>query len=188
MIIFVAVEVEFVSWKRPNVLGRLAPLIDIIHETDGVWIDVGSGEGTFSLILQKKSPNLSIYQLDRLNYRDFGASRNFNLILSDIKQIPVRFKALSGFICSQVLHYFNYEDQEKILKLLLSKLELNGKLVIIEYEEKKSYSWLPYPVPLTHLIQVVKDQVDMMIINHISIPDFGRPKYSLVLGRTGTSY
>lgn len=167
------------SWKRTNPEKRLRPLLSILDKTktSTLWMDIGSGDGLFSRILEEILPKSTVIQCDITDYASYGQLG----IRSYIQKLGIRPKSLNGIICSQVFHYLDYSQQEKVLNELNKYLVNNGVLLIIEYKLNRSYSWIPFPLSKEDVMRYVEASNIWDFMTSKSINDGNRPKYSLLL-------
>ncbi len=165
------------AWKRSDIENRLYPLFDLLsqQEVSSVWLDIGAGDGLMGYLLQKRLPNSTILGTD---IPRLSKSRNV-AIRSYLQNCPIRKRSIGGILCSQVLHYIPTNDLKEIIKNLICFLVNNGILLIVEYEMRNSYTWIPYPITIQHLKDIV-ETIPAIQINSIKrIQDGNRPKYSV---------
>lgn len=167
------------SWKRPKPEERLKSLLSIldISELPSLWIDVGSGDGLFSKMIEKILPQTTVIQCDI----SLNASYGLLGIRSYIEKLGIRPRSVNGILCSQILHYLDYSQQKTVLNDLTQYLSHHGVLLIIEYEINRSYSWIPFPVTQMDLIKYAEVSNLWNFKTTKSISDSNRPKYSLLL-------
>ncbi|MCE7734998.1 MAG: class I SAM-dependent methyltransferase [Candidatus Heimdallarchaeota archaeon] len=167
------------SWKRTNPEGRLQPLLSILDKSESseLWIDIGSGDGLFSRILENIFPQITVIQCDITDYANYGQLG----IRSFIQQLGIRPKSVNGILCSQVIHYLDYSQQEKVLNELNRYLVQDGVLLIIEYTLKRSYSWIPFPLSQVDVMRYAESSNIWEFIASKSISDGNRPKHSSLL-------
>jgi len=118
----------------------------------GVWADLGSGWGAFTLALADLiGPTGRIYSVDR----DSGSLReqeramrsrfpgtNVTYLHADLTQrrdIP----PLDGIVMANSLHFLRNKDAT--LQLVRSYLQPQGRLLIVEYDTDRGNPWVPYP-------------------------------------------
>ncbi len=125
-----------------------------ISPTGGVWADLGSGEGAFTLALRDLAgEDVTIYSIDkdkaRLQVQKQEFAKHFpqskiTHIEADFTQ-PFDLPQLDGIIMANSLHYV--EDHVAFLTLIQQKyLKPNGRLVLVEYSIDTGNQWVPYPL------------------------------------------
>jgi len=119
----------------------------------GIWADLGSGTGAFTLALAELvSPGGTIYSVDR----DHGALREQEQALREgFPTITMHYLAadftrqldlppLDGVVMANSLHFVR--DKGPVLALVRSYLKLDGRLLLIEYNADRGNPWVPYPL------------------------------------------
>jgi len=118
----------------------------------GIWADLGSGAGAFTLALADLlGPTGSIYSVDK----DRGALREQESAMrsrfpaTTVSYIPADFThrlnlpALDGVVMANSLHFLREKDA--MLQLIRSYLKPCGRLLIVEYNVDRGNMWVPYP-------------------------------------------
>ena len=167
------------SWKRTNLEERMRPLLSILdkNKSSGLWIDIGSGDGLFAQMIGKLRSHTTVIRCDISKNANYGLLG----IQMYVEKLGIRPRSLNGILCSQVLHYLDYREQKIVLSDLSQYLAHDGELLIIEYELNRGYSWIPFPISQTNLIEYAKASNLWDFITTKSIKDGNRPKYSLLL-------
>ncbi len=141
--------------------------VNLIHDgissKGGVWADLGSGSGSFTLALRDiAGPEVEIYSVDKDSTSLSLQKHNFDELFPQTKihyieknftqdlELPV----LDGIIMANSLHYL--PDKVMVLKKLQTHLKKEGKLIIVEYNSDKGNMWVPFPVSFKSLEQVVR--------------------------------
>jgi ubiquinone/menaquinone biosynthesis C-methylase UbiE len=123
-----------------------------ISTKGGVWADLGSGSGAFTLALADLiGPTGEIYSVDR----DDGALREqeramrarfpevtVHYLNADFTR-PLDLPPLDGIVTANALHF--HREKDPILKLLLTYLKPGGHFIVIEYDTDQGNTWVPYP-------------------------------------------
>ena len=118
----------------------------------GVWADLGSGRGAFTLALADLiGPTGQIYSVDK----DGGALREqeramrsrfpgttVHYLNADFTQ-PLDLPPLDGIVMANSLHFLRKKDA--LLQLVRSYLKRGGRLLIVEYNTDRGNMWVPYP-------------------------------------------
>jgi ubiquinone/menaquinone biosynthesis C-methylase UbiE len=124
----------------------------------GVWADLGSGTGIFTLELRGLlGPTCTIYSVDR-NGRDLDRQRrdfaerypgsDVRFIEADFTR-PLNLPELDGLLMANSLHYVPYPDQVAVLARLCAHLRRpEGRFVLVEYNARSGNPWVPYPVDM----------------------------------------
>ena len=119
----------------------------------GLWADLGSGAGAFTLALADLiGPSGQIYSLDR----DRGALQRQQ------RQMRARFPAatvhylaadytrrldlppLDGVVMANSLHY--QREKDTVVQLVRSYLRPEGRMILVEYDTDQGNRWVPYPI------------------------------------------
>jgi len=124
-----------------------------ISKTGGVWADLGSGTGAFTLALADLiGPTGQIYSVDK----------DRNALREQEKAMRARFPAtsiqayvadfthrldlppLDGVVMANSLHYVR--DKSTVLRLVRTYLRPGGRLILVEYNTDRGNMWVPYPL------------------------------------------
>jgi ubiquinone/menaquinone biosynthesis C-methylase UbiE len=128
-------------------------IIDGIGKSGGVWADLGSGSGAFTLALRDVAGEaVKIYSVDQDRHSLEEQKQRFSQMFpgTDITYVvqsfvdPIDLPLLDGIIMANSLHYV--EEQSALLKSIRKYLKPHGKLVLIEYNDDMGNQWVPYPV------------------------------------------
>lgn len=124
-----------------------------ITKKGGVWADLGSGEGAFTLALRDLAgADVEIYSIDKDKERMKQQQAAFDAQFPDTKihYVPQNFTEnlalplLDGIIMANSLHYV--QDHVAFLKKVYQNLKPSGKLVLVEYSIDEGNQWVPYPL------------------------------------------
>ncbi len=115
-------------------------LFDHLLPKKGVITDIGCGYGFMAYMLKFVSNKREITGVDYDREKTDVAAhciRNRNPLFQEMSFVYAgaenyRLEQSDGIILSDILHYLPYADQEKILKLCISKLKPGGMLIIRE--------------------------------------------------------
>lgn len=126
-----------------------------ISSPGGIWADLGSGRGAFTLALVELiGPEGTIYSVDN----DKGALRDqsraiqkrfsdnqpaVNYVNKDYRQ-PLLLPALNGVVMANTLHY--HDDKAAVLNLIHERLLPGGSLILVEYNSDRGNTWVPFPL------------------------------------------
>ena len=119
----------------------------------GVWADLGSGWGAFTLALADLlGPTATIYSVDK----DRGALREQEVAMrarfptATVHYIPADFTrpvdlpALDGVVMANSLHYQRHKDP--VLQLVRGYLKPGGRFILVEYNADQGNPWVPHPL------------------------------------------
>jgi ubiquinone/menaquinone biosynthesis C-methylase UbiE len=126
---------------------------------EGIWAELGAGSGTFTRALATVlGPKSRIYAVDRdqsavAALRAWAARDAANVIpvkadftgdfdLSGLGESP-----LDGILLANALHFVS--DAEDVLARLVRRVRLGGRVVVVEYEQRATSRWVPYPIPFS---------------------------------------
>lgn len=119
----------------------------------GVWADLGSGTGAFTLALADLlGPGATIYSVDRdadaLRRQERAMQARFpattlHLLVADFTR-PLQLPPLDGIVMANSLHFVR--DKEPVLRLIRSYLRPGGRLLLVEYDTDHGNRWVPYPL------------------------------------------
>src|SRR5438876_2534049 len=118
----------------------------------GVWADLGSGRGAFTLALADLiGPTGQIYSVDKDHralreqesaMRSRFPSTTVRYLTADFTQ-PLDMPPLDGVVMANSLHFLRNKDA--LLQLVRSYLKPGGRLLIVEYNTDRGNMWVPYP-------------------------------------------
>ena len=120
----------------------------------GIWADLGSGTGAFTLALADLlGPEGEIYALDkdadalrqqgRAMHARFPRVRVHTLVADLARPFP-DLPALDGIVAANVLHFFG--DKDGVLGRIRAALKPMGHLLLVEYNVDRGNPWVPYPL------------------------------------------
>jgi ubiquinone/menaquinone biosynthesis C-methylase UbiE len=119
----------------------------------GLWADLGSGRGAFTLALADLvGPAGHIYSVDRdrnaLREQERAMRASFpavhaEYIVADFTQ-RLDLPPLDGVVMANSLHFVRGKDA--ILQLVRSYLRPQGRLILVEYNTDRGNPWVPYPL------------------------------------------
>jgi SAM-dependent methyltransferase len=121
----------------------------------GVWADLGSGWGAFTLALADLTgPDSVIYSVDRdrsaLRQQQHALSSRFPLvtlhqILADFTS-PLALPPLDGLVMANSLHFVDRARQEAAVLQAHDLLRPGGRLILVEYDTDRGNIWVPNPL------------------------------------------
>jgi ubiquinone/menaquinone biosynthesis C-methylase UbiE len=130
-------------------------LVEMIRDgmAPGVWADLGSGAGAFTLALADLlGPAARIYSVDRdggaLRRQEADMTHRFPSAVVDYLQAdftrPLALPPLDGVVMANSLHFVR--RKEPVLSLVRSYLRQAGRLMLIEYDSDSGNPWVPHPL------------------------------------------
>jgi SAM-dependent methyltransferase len=116
-----------------------------------VWIDLGSGEGTFTRALASLlAPGSVVHAVDR----DGGSLTRLRAASIDSVRIesheidflsqPWPVAQVDGILMANSLHYV--VEQRPFIELCASRLRPSGRFLLVEYDLKIANPWVPFPI------------------------------------------
>ena len=122
----------------------------------GLWADIGSGDGAFTLALADLlGPGARIVSVDR----DAGALRrqagamaarfhdvDLETRVADFTE-PLDLPVLDGLVMANSLHYV--PAKEPVVRALAAAVRPGGRFVLVEYDADRGNPWVPFPVSFT---------------------------------------
>jgi SAM-dependent methyltransferase len=128
-------------------------LADGVAARGGIWADLGSGGGAFTLALADLlGPAATIYSVDRdrgaLRDQERGLRARFpavavHYLVADFTT-PLELPPLDGIVMANSLHFVR--DKLPVLALLRRYLAPGGQLLLVEYNADRGNPWVPYPL------------------------------------------
>ena len=120
----------------------------------GIYADLGSGSGAFTLALRElvgldstihavDKDKSSLDELEKAHRARFHSTEHLTLLPNDFSR-PLSLPPLDGIVMANSLHFF--KDKEKILRHVREFLKPNGALIIVEYNVDSGNMWVPYPL------------------------------------------
>lgn len=119
-----------------------------IKPEPGNWLDLGAGNGTFTLALAELlAAGSTIYAIDKdgsvLNIPKSNASNRIVPLQADFNNLP-ELPAFDGILMANALHYV--KTPIPFLQKLLENLRPGGAFILMEYDIVESNPWVPYPI------------------------------------------
>jgi SAM-dependent methyltransferase len=126
---------------------------DGISTRGGVWADLGSGSGAFTLALADLlGPGARIYSVDKdrraLREQEAAQRARFPQTLVDYLEADftgrLELPPLDGILMANSLHYVR--NKAPLLAQLHAYLRPSGRLLLVEYNAERGNLWVPYPL------------------------------------------
>ncbi len=119
----------------------------------GLWADLGSGTGAFTLALADLlGPGAQIYSVDKdagaLAVQERRLRARFpdvtvHYVLADYTS-RLELPPLEGIVMANALHFQGEKDS--VLRLVRSYLRPRGRFILVEYDSDRGNPWVPYPL------------------------------------------
>lgn len=135
-----------------NHADHVALIADGVRGNGGRWLELGCGEGAFTLALADVlGPGGEIVALDR----DPGALRAMSQRVAErfpaVRLEPLRADftdglpegPFDGVLAANSLHFVR--DRGPVLAAIRGVLTADGRLVVVEYDADDGNPWVPYP-------------------------------------------
>lgn len=132
---------------------HVALLRDGVPPGPGVWADLGSGSGAFTLALADLlGAGGEIYSVDRdrrvlaeqeRSMRARFPGTELHIILADFTG-PLDLPPLDGVVMANSLHFVR--DKPPTLRRVREALKPGGRLLLVEYDTDRGTPWVPYPL------------------------------------------
>lgn len=167
-----------------------------VPHTSATWADFGAGWGNFTQTLAHLlEPDSTIYAIDRDHRvfqhlrRDWSSpiqlhtiSADFTLVIDDLS---ITRHSLDGILMANALHFVarnGSRNQQETLQRIQKYLRPDGRLLLVEYDEERPRSWLPYPVSYRLFAQLATDAgfTDVTLIGQRRSPSSGITMYAAV--------
>lgn len=122
-------------------------------ERGGVWADLGSGTGAFTLALADLiGPGGEIYSIDKdyraLKEQEREMSARFPGSVVHYRQADftqrIELPTLDGIIMANSLHFARHKDP--VVQLARSYLRPGGRFILVEYNADRGNPWVPHPL------------------------------------------
>ena len=125
-----------------------------ISTPGGLWADLGSGTGAFTLALAELvGPSGMIYSVDKdpraLNQQTQDLRSRFpgvplQTLTADFTR-PLDLPPLDGIVMANSLHFVPNQEKAAVLGRIKNNLKPAGRLIVVEYNVDSGNVWVPYP-------------------------------------------
>jgi ubiquinone/menaquinone biosynthesis C-methylase UbiE len=124
-----------------------------IAERGGVWADLGSGSGAFTLALADllgAEAHIHSVDRDRRSLREQQEAMRARFPQVNVEYLEADFTdrltlpPLDGILMANSLHFVR--DKAPLLAQLRSYLRPSGRLLLVEYNADRGNMWVPYPL------------------------------------------
>jgi precorrin-6B methylase 2 len=130
-----------------------------VHASE-TWADLGAGTGTFTRALASLvGVQGRVYAVDRdrasVNaLRALAATRGSGaeiIVMQGDFSADVALPLVDGVLLANALHFVDAARQADVLARLEGYLRPEGRLLIVEYENRTASQWVPHPVSFARL-------------------------------------
>lgn len=134
-----------------------------IPQPGGVWADLGSGEGAFTLALAEcLGPGSEIFSVDKdgraLQRQEQALHAQFPQLklttLQDDFTRPLPVPALDGVVTANALHFLR--DKGPALHQIRAALKPGGRLIVVEYNVDRGNLWVPHPFSYSRWVKLAQ--------------------------------
>jgi SAM-dependent methyltransferase len=142
---------------------HLALLAGAVRPGPGVWADLGSGTGAFTIALAELlGGHGRILSVDRdrraleeqeLTLRARFPEVELEPVVGDFTTLA-DISGLAGIVMANSLHF--QRDAAGVLRKLKAWLRPGARLVVVEYDIELPNPWVPHPVPFRRFAAMVK--------------------------------
>lgn len=138
-------------------------LRDGIPSHGGIWADLGSGTGAFTLALAELiGPTGVIHSVDRNKHSLRQQERRMEKMFGEIHvnyhvadfTAQIDLPLLDGIVMANSLHF--QRDQERTASHIYGYLKPGGRLLLVEYNVKRGNYAVPYPVPFERWVHLAE--------------------------------
>jgi SAM-dependent methyltransferase len=129
-------------------------LRDGIPAVGGVWADLGSGTGAFTLALADLlGADGTIYSVDRdqgaLRAQEQAMRARFPAVtvhyrVADFTR-PLDVPPLDGIVMANALHFVGPRHKVAVIRQIKGYLRPGGRLLVVEYNVDSGNLWVPHP-------------------------------------------
>ena len=144
------------TWVRNNArrLEKAHRLLKpAIAGLQGIWADMGCGDGIFTyLLFDYLQPGSEVYAVDKRQaalqqlQQNIGGSLpegKLHLVRADFTR-PLQLPPLQGILLANALHFVR--GKAFALRQLINLLAPNGRLIVVEYNTHRGNAAVPYPI------------------------------------------
>ena len=126
-----------------------------IEARGGIWADLGSGTGAFTLALADLlGVEGVIYSVDRdaaaLREQARRLKGSFPAVTVHTVQadftLPLDLPELDGMVMANALHFVPPKGQTQVIQQVKGYLRPGGRLIVVEYNVDQGNRWVPYPI------------------------------------------
>ncbi len=119
----------------------------------GVWADLGSGSGAFTLALAELLGRSG--EIHSVDHDGAALREQQRAMLSRFSAVPATYHvadftkrlelpALDGLVMANSLHFVRTKSE--VLGVVLALLKPQGRFILVEYDADRGNPWVPYPL------------------------------------------
>jgi trans-aconitate methyltransferase len=144
--------------RHRDAVALLAPA-GLDSAVSSIWLDLGAGDGTFTLALADLlGAGSVIHAIDEdraaLSRIPRHATVRIESHVADFTMDSWPVRAADGILMANSLHYVT--SQRAFLESCVSRLMPGGEVVVVEYDLDRANPWVPYPVNRATLMQLAQ--------------------------------
>jgi ubiquinone/menaquinone biosynthesis C-methylase UbiE len=137
-----------------------------IPSQGGIWADLGSGTGAFTLALAELiGKEGMIYSIDKsasdLQSQARTMRQQFPPITVHYQTAdftkPLELPPLNGIVMANALHFIPHKQQKIVVQQIRSYLKPQGRFLLVEYNIDQGNMWVPYPLSFSTWRTLAKD-------------------------------
>ncbi|MBI5929996.1 MAG: class I SAM-dependent methyltransferase [Chloroflexi bacterium] len=131
----------------------------------GIWADLGSGTGAFTLALAELiGPTGEIYSVDK----DRGAlqeqaktmqrlfpENTLYYLKADFTE-TLELPLLDGIVMANSLHFVNDRHKGAVLQQIKAYMKPDGRILVVEYNTDSGNTWVPHPFAYPTWVKMAK--------------------------------
>lgn len=125
----------------------------IKKKSGGVWADIGSGDGAFTLALRDiAGSSTEIFSLDKnaeslkrqeKKFQNHFPETNIHFLIADFTK-KLELPLLDGILAANSIHF--ERNTLFVIKQLVKFLKPGGSFIVVEYNVDVGNTWVPYPI------------------------------------------
>ena len=130
--------------------------LKLTNISGGIWIDAGAGHGTYTFPLAELSDLVIAVDVNQnaISYIEKQLHPKISIRVVNFYYDRLHDSKVDGVLFAFSLHYD--PDVEKGLRNAMAHLKPKGQIVVIEYDYERSLPWVPQPVSLKRLQNILE--------------------------------
>ena len=141
-----------------------------ITRSGGIWADIGSGDGAFTLALAELLGSTG--QIISVDRNGSALKSQQSKMKAQFPNVTVSYKVanyanqldlppLDGILMANSLHFCEAKKRLDVLELMRTYLQPGGRFILVEYDTDKGNRWVPYPLSF-HSWQAISQQAGLI--------------------------